>query len=153
MTEAEETRDTLRRHVEGHDETLNHLADAVAIFGPSKRLAYHNTAFQQLFGIDRRGWTTARPTPNCWIACASAASCRSGTTIRLGRRTSWSSTGPPKPRRTTAGPCPTGGPCGWSASRIRWAGCCCCSRTSPASWTCAAATTPRSRCSAPPSTS
>ncbi len=52
MTEAEETRDTLRRHVEAHDETLNHLADAVAIFGPSKRLAFHNTAFQSLFGVD-----------------------------------------------------------------------------------------------------
>ena len=51
-TEAEETRDTLRRHVEAHDETLNHLADAVAIFGPAKRLAFHNTAFQQLFNID-----------------------------------------------------------------------------------------------------
>ncbi|MFN3815705.1 ATP-binding protein [Brevundimonas sp.] len=61
VTEAEETRDTLRRHVEGHDETLNHLADAVAIFGPSKRLAYHNTAFQQLFGIDP-AWLDDRPT-------------------------------------------------------------------------------------------
>lgn len=60
-TEAEETRDTLRRHVEGHDETLNHLADAVAIFGPSKRLAYHNTAFQQLFGLDA-AWLDDRPT-------------------------------------------------------------------------------------------
>jgi len=61
MTEAEETRDTLRRHVEAHDETLNHLADAVAIFGPSKRLAFHNTAFQQLFNIDP-AWLDERPT-------------------------------------------------------------------------------------------
>lgn len=61
MTEAEETRDTLRRHVEAHDETLNHLADAVAIFGPAKRLAFHNTAFQQLFGIDA-AWLDERPT-------------------------------------------------------------------------------------------
>ena len=60
-TEAEETRDTLRRHVEGHDETLNHLADAVAIFGPSKRLAFHNTAFQQLFTLDP-AWLDERPT-------------------------------------------------------------------------------------------
>jgi signal transduction histidine kinase len=51
VTEAEETRDTLRRHVDAHDETLNHLADAVAIFGPSKRLAFHNTA-----------WLDERPT-------------------------------------------------------------------------------------------
>ncbi len=61
MTEAEETRDTLRRHVEAHDETLNHLADAVAIFGPSKRLAFHNTAFQQLFSLDP-AWLDERPT-------------------------------------------------------------------------------------------
>lgn len=61
MTEAEETRDSLRRHVEAHDETLNHLADAVAIFGPSKRLAFHNTAFQQLFAVDP-AWLDERPT-------------------------------------------------------------------------------------------
>lgn len=61
MTEAEETRDTLRRHVEAHDETLNHLADAVAIFGPSRRLAFHNTAFQTLFGLEQ-AWLDERPT-------------------------------------------------------------------------------------------
>ena len=61
VTEAEETRDTLRRHVEAHDETLNHLADAVAIFGPSKRLAFHNTAFQTLFDLDA-AWLDERPT-------------------------------------------------------------------------------------------
>lgn len=61
MTESEETRDTLRRHVEAHDETLNHIADAVAIFGPSKRLAFHNTAFQQMFSVDP-GYLDERPT-------------------------------------------------------------------------------------------
>jgi signal transduction histidine kinase len=61
VTEEEETRDTLRRHVEGHDETLNHLADAVAIFGPSTRLAFHNTAFQILFNLDP-AWLDERPT-------------------------------------------------------------------------------------------
>jgi signal transduction histidine kinase len=61
QTDAEETRDTLRRHVEAHDETLNHLADAVAIFGPSKRLAFHNTAFQSLFNLDP-GYLDERPT-------------------------------------------------------------------------------------------
>src|SRR5690606_2357418 len=61
LTEAEETRDTLRRHAEAHDETLNHLADAVALFGPSKRLAFHNTGFQQLFSLDP-AWLDPRPT-------------------------------------------------------------------------------------------
>jgi signal transduction histidine kinase len=61
VTEAEETREALRRHVSAHDETLNHLADAVAIFGPSKRLAYHNTAFQTLWDLDP-AWLVERPT-------------------------------------------------------------------------------------------
>ncbi|QQQ17960.1 PAS-domain containing protein [Brevundimonas vitis] len=60
-TDVEETRDALRRHVTAHDETLNHLADAVAIFGPSKRLAFHNTAFQTLFRLDP-AWLDERPT-------------------------------------------------------------------------------------------
>ena len=60
-TEAEETREALRRHVTAHDETLNHLADAVAIFEKSKRLAYHNTAFQTLWDLDP-AWLAERPT-------------------------------------------------------------------------------------------
>ncbi|MBC6981551.1 PAS domain-containing sensor histidine kinase [Caulobacter sp. 17J80-11] len=61
VTEAEETREALRRHVAAHDETLNHLADAVAIFGPEKRLSYHNTAFQELWALEA-GWLAERPT-------------------------------------------------------------------------------------------
>ena len=60
-TESEENREALRRHVAAHDETLNHLADAVAIFGPSRRLSYHNTAFQTLWDLDA-GWLAERPT-------------------------------------------------------------------------------------------
>jgi signal transduction histidine kinase len=60
-TEAEETREALKRHVSAHDETLNHLADAVAIFEKSKRLAYHNTAFQTLWDLDP-AWLAERPT-------------------------------------------------------------------------------------------
>ena len=59
-TEAEETRETLRRHVTAHDETLNHLADAVAIFGPSRQLTFHNTAFQTLWDLDP-AWLAERP--------------------------------------------------------------------------------------------
>ncbi len=61
VTEAEETREALKRHVTAHDETLNHLADAVAIFGPSRRLTYHNTAFQTLWDLDP-AWLAERPT-------------------------------------------------------------------------------------------
>jgi hypothetical protein len=49
-------REILKRNVEGHDETLNRLADAVAIFGEGKRLMFHNTAFADLWGLEPRGW-------------------------------------------------------------------------------------------------
>lgn len=66
VTEAEETREHLSRHVTAHDETLNHLADAVAIFGPTKRLSYHNTAFEELWGLDP-AWLAERPTHGEWL--------------------------------------------------------------------------------------
>jgi len=66
VTEAEETRDALKRHVTAHDETLNHLADAVAIFGPSKRLTYHNKAFEELWELDP-AWLAERPTHGEWL--------------------------------------------------------------------------------------
>jgi signal transduction histidine kinase len=52
VTEAEDTRETLKRHVEAHDETLNHLGDAVAIFSSSRKLMFHNIAFAQLWGLE-----------------------------------------------------------------------------------------------------
>lgn len=61
VTETEDTREALKRHVNAHDETLNHLADAVAIFGPTKRLTYHNTAFETLWDLDP-AWLAERPT-------------------------------------------------------------------------------------------
>lgn len=61
VTETEETRETLKRHVEAHDETLDHLDDAVAIFGANRRMAYHNSSFRELFGLDA-AWLDERPT-------------------------------------------------------------------------------------------
>jgi PAS domain-containing protein len=52
VTRTEDSRDALKRHVDAHDETLNHLADAVAIFDSSKRLSFHNTAFAELWGLE-----------------------------------------------------------------------------------------------------
>lgn len=59
-TEVEETREALKRHIEAHDETLNHLADAVAIFSPAKKLTFHNTAFAQLWGLEP-AWLAEAP--------------------------------------------------------------------------------------------
>ena len=61
MTQAEETQDAFKRHVEAHDETLNHIAEAVAIFGATRRLVFHNAAFASLWGLEP-AWLSERPT-------------------------------------------------------------------------------------------
>ncbi len=61
VTELEETRETLKRNVEAHDETLNHIADAVAIFSHAKRLSFYNTAFAELWALEP-AWLSERPT-------------------------------------------------------------------------------------------
>ncbi|WKL58175.1 ATP-binding protein [Asticcacaulis sp. ZE23SCel15] len=61
VTEAEESRDALKRHAKAHDETLDRLEDAVAIFGPEKRLTFHNRAFETLWDLDP-AWLAERPT-------------------------------------------------------------------------------------------
>ena len=61
VTEAEETREALKRHVLAQDETLNRLTDAVAIFGPDRKLVFHNTAFAALWGLEP-AWLAEAPT-------------------------------------------------------------------------------------------
>ncbi|HET9160823.1 MAG TPA: PAS-domain containing protein, partial [Caulobacteraceae bacterium] len=61
ITEAEQVREDLRRHADAHDETLNHLADAVAIFTAAKKLSFHNTAFAQLWSLEP-AWLEEGPT-------------------------------------------------------------------------------------------
>jgi signal transduction histidine kinase len=60
VTEAEETREAFKRHVAAHDETLNRLKDAVALFSPARRLTFHNTAFAELWSLDA-GWLAEGP--------------------------------------------------------------------------------------------
>ena len=61
VTEAEDLREATRKHDEAHGETLNHIADAVAIFSAAKRLSFHNTAFATLWGLEP-AWLAERPT-------------------------------------------------------------------------------------------
>ena len=61
VTEAEDTRERLKRAVHAQDETLNRLADAVAIFGGDRRLAFHNTAFAEFWGLEP-AWLADAPT-------------------------------------------------------------------------------------------
>lgn len=52
ITRGEEARVALKRFREAHDETLNHMAEAVAIFDRSKRLIFYNHAFARLFSLE-----------------------------------------------------------------------------------------------------
>lgn len=61
VTEAEEAREALRLQAQARDETLNHLNEAVAVFGADKRLAYNNTPFADLWGLEP-AWLVDRPT-------------------------------------------------------------------------------------------
>ncbi len=60
VTEAEEMREQLKRQAEANDETLNHIADSVAIFSQAKRLIFYNTAFANLWGLEP-AWLSERP--------------------------------------------------------------------------------------------
>jgi signal transduction histidine kinase len=60
VTEAEEAADTLRRHAEAQDQTLNQIREGAAIFGRDKRLMYNNTAFAELWGLEP-AWLAERP--------------------------------------------------------------------------------------------
>ena len=57
----EDAREELARHVKAHDETLNHVADGVAIFGPDRRLSFYNRAFAQMWGLEE-GFLLENPT-------------------------------------------------------------------------------------------
>ncbi|HEX4181582.1 MAG TPA: ATP-binding protein [Caulobacteraceae bacterium] len=61
VTDTEDAREQLKRHIEAHDETLNHLVDAVAIFDAERRLSFHNTAFAQIWGLEP-AWLAEKPT-------------------------------------------------------------------------------------------
>ncbi|MGD2132045.1 MAG: PAS-domain containing protein [Maricaulaceae bacterium] len=60
VTREQDARDALERHVRAQDDALNHLRDAVAIFGPDQTLVFHNRAFRVLFDLDE-AWLNQRP--------------------------------------------------------------------------------------------
>src|SRR5690606_4723088 len=60
------SREALKRHAAAHDETLNLLEDAVAIFGPEKQLMFHNRAFELLWEMEP-AWLAERPTHGEWL--------------------------------------------------------------------------------------
>lgn len=52
VTAEEEAKGELKRHVDSHDETLNHVADGVAIFSRDRKLTFHNRAFAEMWDLD-----------------------------------------------------------------------------------------------------
>ena len=52
ITDLESARETLEKNSKAHDDTLNHVADAVAIFGADRKLIFNNRAFQAMWDID-----------------------------------------------------------------------------------------------------
>lgn len=53
VSEVEQLRADLNREMEAHVRTLDQLPTAVAIFDASQHLAFHNTAYRQLWGLDQ----------------------------------------------------------------------------------------------------
>ena len=60
VTDGEEAKAALARFRRAHDDTLNHMAEAVVVFDRSKRLNFHNKAFSNLFKLDD-AWLNERP--------------------------------------------------------------------------------------------
>ena len=66
VTEREESRENFNRHVAAHDETLNHLGEGIAVFGPDKRLIFHNKAFADMWKLDP-AFLLDKPTHAQWL--------------------------------------------------------------------------------------
>ncbi len=54
VTRQEELETRLGRETAAHAEVLERLGTAIAVFGADQRLAFHNTAFTRLWGLDSR---------------------------------------------------------------------------------------------------
>ncbi len=60
VTRMEAAEDALARHQDAHDQTLDHLADGVAIFGKDRRLIFFNRAFSEMWELEP-AWLADRP--------------------------------------------------------------------------------------------
>jgi len=72
VTELEKIHGALKRTIESHSRTLDQLATAVAIFGPDRRLAFYNAAYQTLWGLDA-GLLEGRPEDGALLDALRAA--------------------------------------------------------------------------------
>ena len=65
-SEAEGLRHALTRHIQSHDELLNNMDEAIVIFGADQKMAFHNTAFADLFKMEPT-WFNNRPSHGEWL--------------------------------------------------------------------------------------
>ena len=66
VTDAEASRDLLAKQQRAHDETLDHLAEGIAVFDAGKKLVFHNRAFEQMWNLDA-GFLQDRPAHAAWL--------------------------------------------------------------------------------------
>lgn len=66
VTESEAAREQLSRQQRAHDETLDHLAEGVAVFDAQKRLVFHNRAFERMWDLDP-AFLQDRPAHAAWL--------------------------------------------------------------------------------------
>jgi len=66
VTEAEAARDLLAKQQRAHDETLDHLAEGIAVFDATKKLVFHNRAFEQMWNLDP-AFLQDRPAHAAWL--------------------------------------------------------------------------------------
>jgi signal transduction histidine kinase len=66
VTDVETARAERDRIVQAHDATLDALNEAVVVFGPDRRVMFHNRAFMALFNIDP-AFIAEQPTHASWL--------------------------------------------------------------------------------------
>jgi signal transduction histidine kinase len=66
VTDIEASRELLGRQQRAHDETLNHLAEGVAVFDAQKRLTFYNLAFERTWKLDP-AFLADRPSHAAWL--------------------------------------------------------------------------------------
>jgi signal transduction histidine kinase len=66
VTDSEAAAEQLARQQRAHDETLNHLAEGIAVFDENRRLAFYNSAFEQVWGLDP-AFLQDRPSHAAWL--------------------------------------------------------------------------------------
>ncbi|MEQ1492728.1 MAG: PAS-domain containing protein, partial [Terricaulis sp.] len=66
VTDSEAASEQMSRQQRAHDDTLNHLAEGIAVFDQSKRLVFHNRAFEKMWALDP-AFLQDRPSHAAWL--------------------------------------------------------------------------------------